>query len=243
MKKIYTALIYIFFLMAMTCASAQNFKAPDFKAPDYSAIQQAINNPTSPYYYPPLLKRLRAYDPTLTDKEFQHLYYGYVFNENYSPYRYLDKQKQDKFDVIIKYYNQDQYASADAQQLIELGNQYLDLYPFDNQILKLMQSVYTKEGNQTRAVQMRWVLNNLFITLITSGDAKSCDSAIHVLFIEDEYYFLERLKITRDKLTGQSLIGKCDLIRLDKNKVSAQIDGFYFNIEQLQENFLKNLKG
>lgn len=233
MKKFYTLFLSFLLLVTTTYAYTQEAKTLEIQPPDYPAIEKAIKNPASPYYYPPLLKRLRAYDATLTEKEFQHLYYGYVFNEHYSPYRYLDKQQQDKFDAILVLYDKGQYNSANATKLIELGDQYLHDYPFDSYILKLMQSVYSKEGNQTRAIQMRWVLNSLFVTLIKSGDATSCDSAIHVLAVDHEYYFLERVKITRDKLSGQQLIGKCDLLMIDKSKLPAKIEGFYFNIERL----------
>ena len=54
--------------------------------PDYDYLKTVINDKSSPFYYPKLLKRFAAADTSLSIEELHCLYYGYVLQPDYNPY-------------------------------------------------------------------------------------------------------------------------------------------------------------
>lgn len=57
-----------------------------FKTPDYKAIEKAIKDKNSPFYYPALMERLTKNDTLLSNDEYRHLYLGYVFQPKYNAF-------------------------------------------------------------------------------------------------------------------------------------------------------------
>ena len=55
--------------------------------PDLEAIRVATLDPTNPMFFPKLMKKFNRNDTTMTAEEFRHLYLGYMFQEDYDPYR------------------------------------------------------------------------------------------------------------------------------------------------------------
>lgn len=67
-------LLYIVLLMMSLRAGAQAFIPPDYKA-----IEAAVKDKNSAYYYPPLYQRFIANDTTLTADEYKYVYFGNFF--------------------------------------------------------------------------------------------------------------------------------------------------------------------
>ena len=80
MKNIF---VVIFLTFLTPHASGQN---NEYKAPDYKGIKRMINSDESEFYYPRLMERYINFDTTLTLQDFRLLYYGFLFNDRYSPY-------------------------------------------------------------------------------------------------------------------------------------------------------------
>ncbi|WP_286140908.1 DUF4919 domain-containing protein, partial [Duncaniella freteri] len=55
--------------------------------PDLEEIRRATLDHTSPYYYPRLMKEFQRNDTLMKIDKFRHLYLGYMFQEDYNPYR------------------------------------------------------------------------------------------------------------------------------------------------------------
>ncbi|MDE6236085.1 MAG: DUF4919 domain-containing protein [Muribaculaceae bacterium] len=55
--------------------------------PDFKKIAQETQNPKGEYYYPELVKKFMRNDTTMTHDEYRNLYLGYLFQEDYDPYR------------------------------------------------------------------------------------------------------------------------------------------------------------
>ena len=55
------------------------------KVPDEEDIQNKTMDAESPFYYPSLMMRYNAGDETLTDEDYHYLYYGYAYQESYTP--------------------------------------------------------------------------------------------------------------------------------------------------------------
>jgi hypothetical protein len=76
-------LFIIFLLITIGIANSQELT---FQKPDYDLIKKDIQDSSSAFYYPKIMSRLLVYDTTLTIEDYRHLYYGYIFQNDYKPY-------------------------------------------------------------------------------------------------------------------------------------------------------------
>ena len=90
----------------------------EFLAPNYEWLGRAITDPTSPFYYPTLLKRFADADTSLTIEDLHCLYYGYVLQDDYNPYIRLDEEEQAR-EIL----NQDKVTKKDAEKALKLLNE------------------------------------------------------------------------------------------------------------------------
>ena len=85
MIRLYTLLIISLFAAS---AFAQSIKQQfTIEKPDLEAIKAATYDRSSPYYYPRLMKEFQRNDTLMKLDKFRHLYFGYMFQEDYNPYR------------------------------------------------------------------------------------------------------------------------------------------------------------
>lgn len=55
--------------------------------PDFDKISRETQNPHSEFYYPKLVKAYNRNDTSMTHEQYRNLYLGYIFQEDYDPYR------------------------------------------------------------------------------------------------------------------------------------------------------------
>ena len=68
-------------------AIAQNKRKITVEKPDLEEIRISTLTPSSPYYFPKLMKKYESNDTTMTNDEYRHFYLGYMFQEDFDPYR------------------------------------------------------------------------------------------------------------------------------------------------------------
>jgi len=95
----------ILFILITSMAFSQEI---DFEAPEYNTIKSNIEDKNSKFYYSDLLQRLSVNDTLLTDEDYKHIYYGYVYNTNYNPYGETSNE-----DKIRTFYNRDELEKKD----------------------------------------------------------------------------------------------------------------------------------
>jgi hypothetical protein len=226
MKKI---LIIILFTTILTNIQSQN-RTP--QAPDYKKISLAIQDSSSIYYYPKLMTRLVAYDTTLTIVDYRHLYYGYIFQQNYKPYWVSSAEEK-----LVKYFKSEKIDEKDYGKIIELANQSIDEFPFDLRQLNFMGYIYHLKGDKEMSLKVNRRFHGIFGAIMSTGDGKTCETAYHVISVSHEYVFLNLFHFT---MTSQSFTGDCDYLSLKKDQ--RNIDGVYFNIKKLMAKNLENFK-
>lgn len=64
------------------------------------SIRVNIQNPRSNYYYKRLWRKYQSNDTNMSLKEYRHLYLGYVFSEDYDPYRQSEFSKRYSLSTI-----------------------------------------------------------------------------------------------------------------------------------------------
>ncbi|MDE6377898.1 MAG: DUF4919 domain-containing protein, partial [Duncaniella sp.] len=85
--------LYIIIIIGtMLPASAQVLPQLKREKPDLEEIRRACLDRTSPYYYPRLMAEFERNDTLMKIDKFRHLYLGYMFQEDYNPYRSAERK-------------------------------------------------------------------------------------------------------------------------------------------------------
>lgn len=183
---------------------------------DLETIKTSIANPESDFFYPSLLAKFQARDSSLTPQMYQYLYYGYAFQDTYSPYI-----KVDDIEKFRELFDKKKYKKA-----IKIGNDILQEAPFNlNVILKM--AVALKQNGQEELGELytqQWV--NILRCIEHSGTGETCEQGFVVTSVSDEYFFMYIFELS---YTSQSLVGNCDMIDL-RSPNDLNLESIFFDI-------------
>jgi len=205
----------------------------EFTAPDYEAIEAAISDEKSDFYYPILLARFTEADTTLSLEELRHIYYGYTFQSQYSPYSHSSF-----LDSIRNLYSKDSLNAADYNALIAYCDSSISEFPFNLDAMSYKMWAYDNISDLLGLGQTMWKRNSTVDVLISSGNGITPETAFYVIKTSHEYYLLDVLGF--DFGNKQSLIGECDLLKLADNEY--EIEGLYFNVSSCLNSLDKMFK-
>ena len=223
MRTILTTLLLVF-LISMTTYSQEE----KFREPDYEKIQSLVNNEDSDFYYPRLFQKYQNNDTTLQHKHYRMLYYGYLFQPEYTP-----SQSSPYSDSLREIYQQDTLTKADFSKIIEFEQQVLRADPFSLRDLNTLAYAYAQNNQKQKTTRLDYKINLLIETILSSGDGLKEESAWHVTEPSHERDILNVLGFQaagEESLRSEGF----DYIRVKKNKYG--IEGFYFNVGQLLKN-------
>ena len=68
-------------------AAAASKRKITVEKPDLEKIRTQTLDPASPFYFPKLMAKFTRNDTTMTNEEYRNFYLGYMFQEDYDPYR------------------------------------------------------------------------------------------------------------------------------------------------------------
>ncbi|MDE6049373.1 MAG: DUF4919 domain-containing protein [Paramuribaculum sp.] len=231
--KIYKALLIILTALFSVHLSAQNNIAPVLKIekPNLEAIKAATYDSSSPYYYPRLIKEFMRPDTLMKLDKFRHLYYGYMFQEDYNPYR----PKAVKGSVPDPAENPS-LTRAECDSVISLCEKALDDNPFDlANMMRLISALHLK-GKNNLANTWQYKLNYILMTIASSGTGLDEDNAWYVVAPQHEYVLLTAM--------GHKAVNHLfyapyyEYIQIDKTD-SAGTEGYYFNIKTILEEYYR----
>jgi len=194
------------------------------KRPDYKKIEKEIKKKKSAFHYKKLFKRYIGGDTTFTIEEKRHLYYGFSFQDKYSPYG-LSPYSDSLRGILEK----PELTGADYQSIISLSNLILENNPFD---LRTLNYLAYASGNIGDTAQEEDCIYKTFLiidAIMSTGDGISEETAFSVIYVAHEYDLLDILGF---QFGGeQSLITTgYDYLTLAENEFG--IEGFYFEISR-----------
>ncbi len=205
-----------------------NAQEAEFEKPDFSKIAENIKEEGN-FFYDSLMERYRNGDSTLTIKEKRHLYYGFSFQKNYSPYG--RSKFTDSIRVLTK---KNELIDTELNTLVRFADSVLITRPFDTDAISVQlyafEQLEDKENFNKKIAQYRMIFDALFST----GDGTTKENAIHVLYTSHEY---EILKIYGYQYMSQTLIGSYDYLKVRDN--DEGYEGFYFEISSLFNSMAK----
>lgn|SRR5690554_348268 len=204
---------------------AFNINAQDefFEAPDYAQIERNVNNQSSSYYYPNLLKKYLDGNTNMTSEEGRHLYYGYVFQKNYVP-----SDTSSYNNKLANTLSRKSFTPSDYEEILQYSDALLLQDPFNLRALNaklLVLAQQNKTEEYKKVAQKRSIVQS---AIVSSGDGMNENSAFYVIKVAHEYDILPFLGYTfggEDKvLRGK----KVNYLSLGDNRFG--VDRVYFNI-------------
>ena len=167
------------------------------------------------------MQRFNNSDITLTNEERRHLYYGFIFQHEYSPYAHS------KFDDSIKIITRKQEMDFRDYELIErYADSVLVENPFDLRAMNYQLFALDKLQNKEAFDKTLNKMKILYSAMLSSGTGKSKKEAFYVINVAHEYDLLNMLGYEFGG--SQKLIEHYDYLEVKDN--DSGVKGLYFDI-------------
>lgn len=220
MKKYFRIIICLFAAFSIAAPQAFAVKKLKKEKPDLEKIRQETLDPQSPYYFPTLRDKYLTKDTLMTPEEYRNYYLGYMFQEDYDPYResvyaertdsllQLNREKNARNDSTLKamaarkespyelHHLHDELQSAslkERREIVKLADLALKDNPFDLNTMWLYQLVLKDMKKEMMAKIWDYRLANLLGAIISTGTGLDKENAFYVTSPEHEYAVLEMM--------------------------------------------------
>lgn len=222
-------LVFIFFVLTIPSYSQQK----EIVSPDYTSIEKLTKDPNSAFYYPALFKRYKSDDTTLSFREYKMLYYSFFFQDGFSFSG--NAVLEDSLNI---YFAKDNLTKSDWQNVIRLSKGCLEKKPFELKKLNLVYYAAKNLGDQKQVRIYQDKIKKIAYAILSSGDGRTEETAMHVLQVSDEYSLINMLGY---EYNGQRELkgDRCDYLTLKTNE--DNISGLYFDLKQLFTQYEKML--
>lgn len=215
-------------------------EVPVFLSPDFDYLKKVVDDPSSAFYYPALLKRFIAADTTLAIEELHCLYYGSALQEGYSPYGSDKSEYVEKALEILKKEKPSKKelkkALKNLDKAIKESPIDIDLYNYRHYADVLL---YGRESAQAGADAFRFIA--LVSVIAYSGDGKDYPTAFYVVSPSHEYTFIGFNGLRSQGQSLEYVSGKkYDVLSIADNEYG--IEKLCFNID-VCFNYLSSLFG
>lgn len=221
----------IFIAISSFAATPRSGKKIKVQKPDMEAIKQAVNDPESKYYYPRLMDMYIANDTVMDLDDYRHLYLGYVFQEDYNPYRRSEFSQK----IEEQYYKAD-HTKAECDTIIKYAELSLRDDPFDlRQINFLIYALREKQKNNIANI-WQFRLNHILEAIASTGTGLDRENAWVVINPQHEYNIINFQGYVAE---AQDYIQPhYDYISIKKNGEKDPA-GFYFNILYILQEYYR----
>ncbi|MDE5685125.1 MAG: DUF4919 domain-containing protein [Paramuribaculum sp.] len=200
--------------------------------PDMERIHREINDRKSKYYYPVLMKEYLRNDTLMKLDKFRYLYLGYVFQEDYDPYRPSPAPE-----MTGPLYRTTNPTSAECDQIIANARVALENNPFDLRQMSAMIAALNLLGEKNLAKIYQYKLNYLLMAIVSTGTGEDEDHAWFVIEPQHEYVLLNYMGY---QVTNHLFYDPFYEYLTVIDVASSKKGGFYFNLQpMLQEHYRK----
>lgn len=228
MKRYLSALI----LTAAACltAAAQRGILPQLKRekPDMEQIKRETHDASSPYYYPRLMEEYERNDTLMKLDKFRRLYLGYMFQEDYTPYRSAGHP--------LKYNPTGKATREDCDNIIRYAESALADNPFDLRQMMLMINALREKGKTNLAKIWQYKLNYLLMAIVSTGTGEDEENAWFVIDPQHEYVLLNMMNYYVDDNVFYDPYYEYITVT---DASGRKLGGFYFNIRHMLEEYYR----
>ena len=223
-----TGLLYLFSFYSCSTIKSGN------KAVDFQRIESVISNPDTNLYYPSLMKRLKEKDTTLTKNDFHHLYYGYVFQDEYS--KLSIPKREDEYIELMK---KPVLLPEDTLKVLNICEDMVAEFPFFSlKYYSMLSYFYGLTGNKDLENYYGLLVWKFYEAILSTGSGNTDEEPTYVIYIRNEYDILalDGLQMTSQALTQKGQ----DCISLAPNK--HNIDRLYFDVNITFSQGMRNFR-
>lgn len=203
--------------------------------PDLDQIRETTLDPHSKFYFPKLKAKYEVNDTTMTPEEFRNFYLGYMFQEDFDPYRVSPysgvtdnlrlkaTHTKEEIDTITKY------------ALLSLEDN-----PFDLRQMSFLVHVLKEKRKDMRAKIWEYRLENLLGAIKSTGTGENLENAWYVIYPVHEYDMVQLLGY--EATDAEFIEPGYDYLTVrpdeaDTRKRDKSAKGFYFNVMVPQEQY------
>ncbi|MDE5877120.1 MAG: DUF4919 domain-containing protein [Muribaculaceae bacterium] len=223
--------------------SADNKRKIKVESPDLENIRTQTLDPQSRFYFPKLMAKYNRNDTTMTNEEYRYLYLGYMFQEDYDPYR------------VSPYANVTdplRLKATHTKEEIDTIRKYAELTlrdnPFDLRQMSFLVHVLKEKRKDMSAKIWEYRLEHLLGAIKSTGTGEDADNAWYVIYPMHEYDMIDVLGY---RATDADFIEPgLDYLTVEADEATARrlrdkvAKGFYFNVQIPQQQYqLKHPEG
>lgn len=215
-------LLTIFTILSLAVVA---YAEEELRVPNFKDIKLQSTNKGSKLYFDRLLDRLQSNDTTLTGREYQYLYFGYMYQEDFDTYRENDVPE----DIQGMYSHIEDLNKADTREVLNCTKRALANNPFDLMMRYNLCQIYRKMGKENLAACQEAHLHKLVHVITSSGDG-SRENPFYVISPANEYALLNLLNYTVTEVNS-SEDGDLDIVKVEGN-THHTTRTFYFNVAE-----------
>ena len=203
--------------------------------PDLDAIRSETLNPKSKFFFPNLYRKYedKVNYTKMTPEEYRYLYLGYMFQEDYDPYRVSPYAK-----ITETYLDKKDRTKADTDSIIKYAEKALKDNPFDLRQMSFLVHVLKEKSKNEHAKIWEYRLENLLGAIKSTGTGENEENAWFVIYPMHEYDMLtilgyEAVDVDYIEPGFDYLSVKPD----GSKKFGRPAKGFYFNVQVPQQQY------
>lgn len=199
-------------------------------------IKRRITDSNDKYYYPKLRKLYERNDTIMTPEEYRYYYLGYIFQEDFNPYRVSEYSSiTDSLSFLPK------HTKQDCDTIIKYAELSLDDNPFDLKQMSFLIYALKEKRKDMRAKIWQYRLENILGAIKSTGTGEDIDNAWFVNSPAHEYALINAMNFTA---TGyKEAAPGIDYISIERTeskpgrRKDKTPEGFFFNVRNLQEEY------
>lgn len=204
--------------------------------PDLNAIKEATLDPNSKMYFPKLMKKFNLNDTTMTADEFRHLYLGYMFQEDYDPYR-----ESPYSSVTDAYRNKTSHTKEEIDTIRKYAELTLRDNPFDLRQMSFLVHVLKERRKDMSAKIWEYRLEHLLGAIKSTGTGENEENAWFVIYPAHEYDMVQLMGY--HAVDADFIEPGYDYIKVEPEEETARRlrdkvqGGFYFDVREVHRQY------
>lgn len=200
-------------------------KKLEVKPIDFNRVKQVTQNPKSRYFFPNLQRLYRSNtDTTMVLEDYRNLYYGYLFQEDYNPYR-----QSEYSDKVEQLYYKKPHSRAECDSIEKYAELSLDDNMFDFDQMQFFIFVLKEKKKHARSLVRNNKLERLIAAIMSSGKGTK-ESPWVVICPQHEYNIVNFLGFVATN--HKEMENGIDYISVQP-KEDSKVEGFYFDVSRM----------
>lgn len=203
--------------------------------PDLDEIRRITLDPSSQFYFPKLKKKYETNDTTMTTEEFRNFYLGYMFQEDFDPYRVSPYSN-----ITDELRNKPTHTREEIDTITKYALLSLEDNPFDLRQMSFLIHVLKERRKDMRAKIWEYRLENLLAAIKSTGTGDKPEDAWYVMYPVHEYDMVQLLGY--EAVDAQFIDPGYDYLEVqpdetDTRRRDKSAKGFYFNVIVPQQQY------